>query len=349
MLKNLRLYFCALMAAGVLAACSGEDGDPGPQGDAGEQGTKGDTGEEGDDAVSKVGYFQGTVTGTRKDGTPFEEDFNYEYVFGDEMYSGNDVLLQRFETASGAIANAITEGSLQNKGYIKFQAVKEGQGIAPNDFLFYFKRGINTTQILEMNARPYLTDASYNRLIELTPEQNAIYNFPRGKSGQLSYYPVDMNADGDDDAYEFSIEGTSYTTFDYNMETGELMAVSVDGEVMQQGVLFEKYNDIKFVYDGTLKQNVFVKTADNSSLYETVGDVPADAFTITNYKNQDGVISFDFSMTISKYRGYVGTKVGGFVGYSIDGANSTGHNMTITGKFNSGQTVYSETVGRIRG
>ena len=348
MLKNLRLYFYVMMAALTLAACSGDDGDPGPKGDTGEQGTKGDTGEEGEDAASKTGYFQGTVKGHRKDGTAFEETFKYEYVFGNEIFSGDNILLQRFETASGAIADAITEGSSHDKGYIKFSASKDGQVIVPSDFQFFFTKGINATQLFQMSARPYPTDASYNRVIELSVEQNAIYNFGHGKSGQLSYYTVDLNADGTDDANEFSIEGATYNAYTYDMETGDLVAVSVDGEVMQEGTLFEKYNDIRFVYKSDLKRYVFVKASDNTDLYETVGDVPADEFTITNYVNQDGVISFDFAMTISKYRGYVGTKVGGFIGYSIDGANTTAHDLTITGKFNSGETVYSEVVGRVR-
>jgi hypothetical protein len=348
MLKNFRLYFYVLLAAMILAACSGDDGDPGPKGDTGDQGTKGDTGEEGEDAASKVGYFEGTVEGTRKDGTPFEETFQYEYVFGNEVFSGNDILLQRFETASGAIANAISEGTMQEKGYIKFAASKDGQAIAPNDLHFFFTKGINATQLFQMNARPYLSDASYNRLIELSPEQNAIYNFVRGKSGQLSYYTVDVNGDGADDANEFWTEGATYNTYTYDMETGHLVTVSVDGEVMQDGTLFEKYNDITFAYSDDVKKYVFTKTSDNAALYETVGNVPADVFTITNYVNQNGVISFDFAITVSKYRGYVGTKVGGFAGYSVDGMNTTGHDLTITGKFNSGETVYSEIVGRVR-
>jgi hypothetical protein len=348
MLKNLQLYSYVLMAALTLAACSGSDGDPGPKGDPGDKGLQGDTGAAGEDAASKTGYFEGTITGARKDGTPFEETFKYEYVFGNEIFSGNDILLQRFETASGAIADAITEGSYHDKGYLKFYASKDGENIAPSDLQLFFTKGISATQLFQMTARPYPVDASYNRVIELSPEQNAIYNFGHGKSGQLSYYTVDLNSDGVDDANEFSVESTTYNTYTYDMETGNLVAVSVDGEVMQDGALFEKYNDIKFVYDPDLKRYVFVATADGTALYENVGDVPADEFSITNYTNVDGVISFDFAMTISKYRGYVGTKVGGFIGYSIDGLNSTGHDMTITGKFNSGDAVYTEIVGRIK-
>jgi hypothetical protein len=348
MLKNLRFYFYVLLAAMTLAACSGDDGDPGPKGDTGDQGTKGDTGEEGEDAASKVGYFEGTVEGIRKDGTPFEETFQYEYVFGNEIFSGNEILLQRFETASGAIANAISEGTMQEKGYLKFAASKDGQVIVPNDLDFFFTKGINATQLFQMNAKPYLSDASYKRLIELSPEQNAIYNFQRGKSGQLSYYTVDVNGDGTDDANEFLIEAATISTYTYDMETGNLLAVTVDGEVMLDGAVFEKYNDIKFVYKSDLKKYVFVKASDDAALYENVGNVPADAFTITNYANTNGVISFDFALTISKYRGYVGTYAGGFAGYEVNGMNTTGHDIKITGKFNSGETVYSEVVGRVR-
>src|SRR5687767_4020443 len=64
----------------LLAACSGEDGDPGPQGEQGLQGDQGPKGAISNSGYQKSGYLQGTVMGTRKDGTAFNEPFKYEYT-----------------------------------------------------------------------------------------------------------------------------------------------------------------------------------------------------------------------------------------------------------------------------
>src|SRR6478609_5514518 len=67
----------------ILIGC--QKGDPGPTGPAGADGATGavgDTGPAGPDAYQKYinGAFAGTVTGTKKDGSPLKESFNYQYA-----------------------------------------------------------------------------------------------------------------------------------------------------------------------------------------------------------------------------------------------------------------------------
>ena len=74
--------------------------------------------------------------------------------------------------------------------------------------------------------------------------------------------------------------------------------------------------------------------------------VPADELRIENYQQVDGVISFDYTFKISKYRGVLGLYDYGFTRH---GMNTTAHDITITGTFTSGQSVYTDVVGRKRG
>jgi hypothetical protein len=195
-----------------------------------------------------------------------------------------------------------------------------------------------------LQARPYTQEVSYDRVIELSPDLNGLYNFPTSQPGTLIYSEVDTDRDDVVDAWSFQMNSSENFAY-YSMATGELFQIETPGGLLTDGALFEKYNDIKFVPEATVEQNVFVKTADNSPAWEYVETVPADPITISNYTEQDGVVSFDFNITISKYRGYLMSS-GGWGGWLQNGMNSTRHDLTITGKFNSGGKVYESTVGR---
>src|SRR5688572_18542929 len=85
-MKKTKLLGYLLALSVAFASCAGEDGDPGPQGETGDKGATGATGAPGEQGAAgegfeKVGYFQGTVSGKRKDGTPFSEPFKFEYGF----------------------------------------------------------------------------------------------------------------------------------------------------------------------------------------------------------------------------------------------------------------------------
>lgn len=79
----------AVCFALILAACA-EDGDTGPQGETGDQGTAGSDGEDGEDGdglIAAIGYFEGTITGTRgDDDVAIDETFKYEYVYTSNKY-----------------------------------------------------------------------------------------------------------------------------------------------------------------------------------------------------------------------------------------------------------------------
>ena len=353
MFRTFRFFLFALLAASLFTACSGEDGDPGVAGEAGakgDQGTAGTPGAAGEDAAAKNGYFSGTIKGTRRDGTAFEETFTYEYAFGDQVADSYEVMLQRFETAAGAIADAVASGELNvplDKGYVKFGLVDDPEvGLTPANFDMYFTKGISATQLFKLEAKPYLRDAFYDRVIEISPEYNGIYGFDHNALGQVGYFEYYDESTEKVTAYGFQTQSSNvYRTYAYDAETGALQFVDIDGKQETSGALFDKYNAIKFVYNEEFERPVFVKTADNAPLYEYVDEVPADAFTMTNFSQLGGVITFDFTLQISKYRGFMGSR-SPLGPVFIDGQNTTGHDLTITGKFNSGAPVYQEAVGR---
>jgi hypothetical protein len=353
MVKIFRLFVFAFLAASFLTACSGEDGDPGAAGEAGAKGDKGDAGtdgEDGEDAAAKNGYLQGTIKGTRRDGTAFEEPFNFAYVYGEQKYDPFQLFVQRFETAAGSIVDALANGAdvPLDKGFMKLWLYNEEGGLVPGDFQVYFTKGLNATQVFKLDAKPYLQDAFYDRVIEISPEYNGLYNFEHNNLGQVGYQEYYDESGKNLVSYAFQTQLSDvYHTFVYDAETGELQYVDIEGEVFTDGEVFTKYHDIKFVYNDEVETMVFEK-ADGTPLYEYVDEVPADVFTIANFSDANGIITFDYSLQISKYRGFMGARspMGPVL---IHGRNTTGHDLTITGKFNSGTPVYQEAVGRVRG
>lgn len=73
-----KLIFPLMIIVVILSACKGDDGPEGPQGPAGNPGTA--------FSFAQGGFIEGTITGTRQDGTPFTLDFNYKYYYEADYY-----------------------------------------------------------------------------------------------------------------------------------------------------------------------------------------------------------------------------------------------------------------------
>lgn len=370
-LQKLPALLLALVVL-LAAACAGDDGAPGPQGDAGaagaagKDGAAGASGANGEDAAAKLGYFQGTISGHRQDGAAFEEPFNFDYAYGNDQAGSYEWILQRFETASAAILNEVTTGGelypldlpLDN-GYIKMTTDPITDGaINSTNFFLSFSKGLNNSQIFRLKAEAYFEDQNYDMFIGISPEQNAIYKFNTDNTGGLQYMWADLDGDKEDDTNVLiqSNNDLGDYYYYYDFTSGELVRIELNGELVQDAAMIDRYNDIKYVWvadestpDPKDGDYLFVKTTDNTPLYEDIGIVPGDALTITNYKQESGVLSFDFTLTISKYRGFLGHKDAGPLPPQIDGQNTTAHDIIITGKFSSGGKFYTSEVGRQRG
>lgn len=131
--RTLSILFCLGLFIAI-ASCSGDDGDTGPQGEQGAKGDKGDTGAAGADALAKNGYIDGTVTGTRQDGTAFTETFKYEYRGDITILDDDDFYVYRnsdlgddsqYIEIDGSIANAGTPQQTVTPTYFRLEFIKE--------------------------------------------------------------------------------------------------------------------------------------------------------------------------------------------------------------------------------
>jgi hypothetical protein len=378
MVKQLRFFLYSICVMAVLASCQGDPGPDGKDGKDGVSGAKGGDGTDGADgndgsnggdgnngndgapgadAVAKVGHFSGTITGTRNDGTLINETFNYEYAFGTENMTNEGIFFKRYETVGEAIAGAVAE-----EAYGIAPPLQDG--FAAMDFTeisaarttvfafdFFFKKELNNSQIFKLHVSPYLADEDYfGRLLELSPDQNAIYKFDCNPASQINSIYYDRDGDSDNEnVLLVSISANNYLNVMYDGITGQLTYLerNDDGVQITDGPEFDKYNAIKLINDPELGTFVFVNASDDSPLWEKINVVPADVVDIQNFQKLNGVISFDFAITVNKYRGTLGKPVG-FGVFAIQGENTTHNDLTIAGSFNSGGKVYDEVVGRRR-
>lgn len=339
MLSKIKTLLYSFIVLAFVAACAGEDGDPGPQGEQGEQGLQGAQGPQGTPGIGaayKAGSLEGTVTGTRKDGTAFSETFKYEYTFNN---------VQAFYEENGQkFFNASRFGDPTGNGpslYLELKQVSEGV-FEPADYSyaidFDFQKELNNDDIFVIDAQPYfLATEGYVR--SLTEEQNDNYNFSSSNiPGGLWYQEATYN--GTTAAYQLNsyISNNGQVEVYYSKATGSLLGLyqNSTGSYVTSGTLFNLYNKLKFKYNATHNIPLFYDAATNAELFVVFPDVPADQLTITNYSRNatTGVITFDFVIKVSKYLSTSARR------------NSTGHDITITGKFNSGGKVFKNVVAR---
>jgi hypothetical protein len=338
MLSKFKFFFYSIMVSAALAACSGEDGDPGPQGEQGEKGPQGEQGPQGNPGIGaayKTGSVEGTVAGKRKDGTAFSETFKYEYTFNNVQAFYQDDGETLFD-----VSRYLDPTGNGPSMFMELKQVSEGV-LEPSStsysINFDFQKELNNDDLFVIDVQPFF-EATEGFVLELSEEENNTYNFSTS-SGGLYYQTDTYNGTA---AYRFS----AYTNNDnyevyYGQATGALLGLYdyQTGNNITSGALFNLYNKLKFIMNATLGQPVFYNVANNAPLFTEYPDVPADQFTITNYARNasTGVITFDFVLKVSGYLS------------SSQRRNSTGHDLTITGKFNSGGKVYKNIVARTQG
>lgn len=324
MLSKIKLLSITICVAALLAGCRGEDGDPGPQGLKGTAGAN---------AVAKIGYLSGTVSGTRQDGTSFSETFKYEYA-ADSTFSFR-------EEGDGNKINIIRYSNSLNDAYLSMSLVEKDGTLVPASTsytaYFYFSKELTSSSLFTISAQPYFqATAGFVRNISIA--QNKIYYFSTSYLDRSADYYLDTYNDQFCFVFSAYPKNVSYTVY-YSQSTGKLVAVYdlKESKYVTSGEIFDKYNKIKFIYSQNLSAYVFVDYSTGAALYEEVPDVAADSLTITNYNHNTntGILSFDYKLKISGYTS------------SPNRVNTTGHDLTITGSFNSGTKVYASTVGRV--
>lgn len=343
MVIKLKKTLYVILAAALIAACSGEDGDPGPQGETGPQGEQGAPGAQGaagtagKSSIIKLGFLNGTVSGVRKDGTVFSETFNYEYSSDSiqAFYSVNGIK----QIESYRWLNPTGDASMELKLKVQSEGVLVPQNPTYSAY-FRFVKALNGDNLFAIQARPYfLATEAFVR--QISYELNdAVYNFSTdGATGEVSYYASQFNGVSANQIFVY-LNNTTYYSF-YSVATGKLLGLrnANTSEEINSGPLFDIYNKVEFKNNSTLGMLVFYDVATGVSLHESLPDVPADQLTITNYVHDatTGVLSFDYELKIS-----------GHISNVYYRTNTTGHDLTIKGKFNSGGKVFKNTTSRIR-
>jgi hypothetical protein len=325
-----RLNFLApLLAFSIaLASCTGDDGEPGPKGDTGDTGAAGADGI----GIQKNGFFEGTASGIRTDGTAFSEAFKFEY---------SESLLQGFEDNT---IDILKDDNSESYFSVYDLELSGNSLVVSNTTYLYFKlvKELNATDLFVLRARPYFSDKE-GYVLELSEAQNATYRFQQRADGL--YYNESGYFDGTDyiDAYVFETSGSPYYSFYYNQTNGNLLVVrdNSNGDEFTSGPVFDLYNTLVFKNNPSIGSYTFYNKATNTSLHTVVPEVLADTFTVTNYVQNatTGIVTFDYVLKISQYRSKTDS-------YN-NGQNSTGHDLTITGSFNSGNKVYKNVFSRI--
>jgi hypothetical protein len=188
---------------------------------------------------------------------------------------------------------------------------------------FSFYKELDNDRIFSVEVDGHFEDTDAY-IKELSQAQNQTYQLATYQDGRIYYFSTTDNS--------VDVWGFTYNSYEiyYSKATGALVSV-YDYNTSTRftaGAVFTLFNKLRFKYNASagVAMNVFYDAATNTSLHQAIPAVPADQLLITNYvRNASGVVTFDFTLKVSGYH-----------------ENSTGHDLTITGKFNSGDAVHKE-------
>ncbi len=340
MFNKLKLSLFVLMASGLMLSCADDAAGPaGPQGEQGEQGLPGADGPEGAPGVGgyyKLGWLEGNVKGTRRDGTAFEEAFKFEYT-GDNMTG--------FREEEGKKYLGVYRGNSDYSNYLSLRLYRDSN----NNFLPYYpsyavefrlKKELDANTLFMVDAEPYFLETE-SYITNISDEKNKLYNFRKSSNGKVYFTTSSYNgpATADEGVYYFENTTNNHDLY-YSRTTGALVGIynNEAREYIEEGDLFDLYNQIKYAYNNEAGGYVFYDVASGNSLHEVVPAIPADELTISNFTQDEtsGVITFDYNIKISGK------------GLNSSRTNSTHNDLTITGSFNSGGKVYKNTAYRTK-
>ncbi|MDO1447061.1 hypothetical protein Q0590_12405 [Rhodocytophaga aerolata] len=315
--------FFALALTIAVVSCKGPEGEVGPKGDTGATGAQGITGDSYDKALEN-GFLKGTIQGTRKDGTAFEEAFEYKLTnlaakFESVSSTEHTIHLNRFKSVFGDNNSASMGLQVTNKD-------QAGATAKLNGAYFYFQKELSGKKLFLISAEPRFTDR--NMVLPMSKENNKNYklvdyglNFENYSGENNERYVIYKDTDGNSiyfaEKYYFDGSTGWYNPFSY--------IISSDGV---KSTSSEIWNGVRW-YEG----NKF-RSSTGVDLSETI-NVPADTQEITNfgYNPTTGLLSFDYKIIISELR-------------SLDNSirNTTMHPLEIKGSFSG--TVYNGVVMR---
>jgi hypothetical protein len=297
-----------------LFSCKGEDGDIGPKGDAGAAGPAGAQGPAGPAGPSAAqllenGFIKGTLKGKRRDGTAFEETFEYKLAEESDGFvktgtTIDELFLWRYQ-------------DLMGNGWIGMNLLIENKGLANQSIKFvntssYSGEGYyNYREPFELGFQKLLPD---KKLFKLSAEAVLIpveVTLPISRANNITYklvnygidhLKVDNNSSGDAHLI-FSDETGNLIYFkDYNLTDEYEFAylINSNGQKINTSTVF---GDLVVVDNFSGSQRYTFYTKQGVDLSETI-DVPADTYEITNFSHDTsaGVVTFDYKINIQQFR-----------------------------------------------
>ena len=321
-----------LSTAVLLFGCKKEEGAIGPKGDPGAAGPQGAVGPQGPTFAQayEKGFIKGTIKGKRRDGTAFEEAFEYKIAGESEGFAKKTPMLDELSLSR---SQDLVYGQyvnlnllVENKGQAN-QAVRLGSLERYSDlFRISFQKQLPNNQLFTFRASALFEPT--NIVFPVSREKNAVYKFVDYGREPLRYQ---------DDVskkiyYAFDLEDGGKVHFgeeiiNFNTEYKFAYVVSNAGV---KSTTSTTYGNLRYDYDNNLRTSVFFVAT--TSLHEVVA-VPADTYAITNFAHNatTGLVTFDYKLTIEALRSN----------------NSSLHPVEITGSVSA--TVYNSSVMRRSG
>lgn len=282
------------------------------------------------------GFVKGTIKGVRKDGTPFEEPFEYKLTsdqaaFEKTSATEHTLRLARFKTVVGGnnyvrlnltVTNRDQAGATAkiNGGYLSFSKVLTDRNV------FSLSAGTN----FDAEAFTLPMSRANNATYKLV-DNGRYYNYSYDEAAGQNYYTY---KDTDGNTIHFStwstrdiVTGDSYYAFSHIVNSTGVRSTTSS-----------VWSNVRVMFNENGRR-VFMTSA-GANLSETL-QVPGDTREITNfaYNAATGVITFDYKLNISEFRAYDQNYNNG-----VSAANTTMHALEIKGSVSA--TVYNSTVMR---
>ncbi len=324
-------YKVLLLAASVLLSnCkSGGEGDPGPTGAPGEPGVAGVAGPAGPNGTTfeqalENGFIKGTIKGTRRDGTAFEEPFEYKIAHGPEGFYQASTTTHELDIFRTNRMDYSDDGNWPYAGmYIKIENKgAANQAINFNWFELYFNKILANRN--QFGLKVEANFSSENVYFPISPANNAKYklmNYGRFTQNENGDFDMTYNGGYNDEAtgkhYNFFTDEDGNRIFfgeipgAYGLHKYEYYITPAGAKVTPSPIWYNvRFNPrVNFPYltESGIEHAFFTTSSpDNtpSAGLSQLIDVPPDTQSITNfnYNPATGELTFDYVIAIEHYR-----------------------------------------------
>jgi hypothetical protein len=307
------LKYAAVLIILFLCGCKGEEGEVGPKGDTGAggvQGTQGALGSQGPqgpqgaqgpagesfEKAFENGHVKGTINGKRRDGTNFEEAFEFKLALNTEGFirSGNahELKMARYQKRTDENAVQLT--------LIVEDKDKNNQALKLKDFGLHFTKVLaDRSQFIfatETEFQPHWVflpmSVNNNKTYQLcdyglNPEvyvesQEKLYNIFTTKDGSRLFFEAIKNEN-------------------YSEPVEYVFSYMINKEGVKSNTS-NTYGKLIYTYADGLPQQIFI-TDDNTMLADPFYEAPADEYQISNYtyNKATGMVSFEFKIKVGAF------------------------------------------------